>query len=285
VGGGVCAHPIAKRLRLASASKGATESLTSRIVPTAHAAGTSYVSPIMPKTLRVDIWSDIVCPWCYVGKRRFEAALAQFPHHDAVAVTWRAFELDPSAPRLADPSVSLAQGLARKYGMPLPQADGMLVKMTETAAAEGLDFHFEKARRGNTFDAHRVLHLAGERGVQDAVKERLMRGYFTEGAAVSDPEVLATLGAEAGLDADEVRTVLAAETYAAEVRADEGTARELGITGVPFFVIAGRFGISGAQPATALLEALDRAWKEAKDEPALEAQEGAACGPAGCATG
>ena len=180
----------------------------------------------MPKTLRVDIWSDIVCPWCYVGKRRFEAALAQFPHHDAVAVTWRAFELDPSAPRLADPSVSLAQGLARKYGMPLPQADGMLVKMTETAAAEGLDFHFEKARRGNTFDAHRVLHLAGERGVQDAVKERLMRGYFTEGAAVSDPEVLATLGAEAGLDADEVRTVLAAETYAAEVRADEGTARE-----------------------------------------------------------
>ncbi len=235
----------------------------------------------MARKLRVDIWSDIACPWCYVGKRRFEAALAAFPHRDAVVVAWRAFELDPSGPRKRDTSVSYAGRIAAKYGIPVGQAAGMIEKMTETAAAEGLEFRFDRAQGGNTFDAHRMLHLASERGVQDAVKERLLRAYFTEGAAIGDPETLVALGSEAGLDAAEVRAVLESRMYEDEVRADESTARELGISGVPFFVIGGRYGISGAQPAATLLAALERAWAETKGEAPVT--ECAVCGPEGCA--
>ena len=157
----------------------------------------------------------------------------------------------------------------------------MIEKMTETAAAEGLEFRFDRAQGGNTFDAHRMLHLASERGVQDAVKERLLRAYFTEGAAIGDPETLVALGSEAGLDAAEVRAVLESRMYEDEVRADESTARELGISGVPFFVIGGRYGISGAQPAATLLAALERAWAETKGEAPVT--ECAVCGPEGCA--
>ncbi len=236
----------------------------------------------MARPVLVDIWSDIACPWCYVGKRRFEAALARSAHASDVKVTWRAFELDPSAPRVRDTTVSYAGRLAAKYGVPVAEGERMLARMTETAAAEGLDFHFERAQAGNTFDAHRVLHLAHERGVQDAVKERLLRAYFSEGEAVSDRETLARLGGEAGLDAEEVKRVLADGTYADEVRSDERTARELGISGVPFFVVGGKYGISGAQPAEAILAVLDKAWGEAKPEDA-SVGEGATCGPSGCA--
>ena len=135
--------------------------------------------------LRVDIWSDIVCPWCYIGKRRFEAALAKFEHAADVEIVWRAFELDPSAPRVREEG-SYAERLANKYRMPVPQAQAMIDRTTGLAAAEGLEFRFDRAKSGNTFDAHRVLHLAHERGVQDALKERLMRGYFTDGAAIGE---------------------------------------------------------------------------------------------------
>jgi predicted DsbA family dithiol-disulfide isomerase len=232
------------------------------------------------KTLRVDVWSDIACPWCYVGKRRFEAALARFPHKDAVEVVWRAFELDPSAPPLRDTSVSYAGRIAAKYGMTEAEAEQKIRQMTETARADGLDLHFEKVRSGNTFDAHRVLHLALERGAQDAVKERLLRAYMSEGAVMSDPETLIRLATEAGLDPREVRSLLAGDACAAEVRKDERLARELGISGVPFFVIGGRYGVSGAQPADALLDVLRKAWAETSS--ASEAVEGAVCGPDGC---
>jgi predicted DsbA family dithiol-disulfide isomerase len=235
----------------------------------------------MAKKLLVDVWSDIACPWCYVGKRRFEAALSLFAHKDDVVVTWRAFELDPSAPRVRDPKVSYAGRLAAKYGVPVAQGEQMLQRMTATAAEEGLDFHFERAQGGNTFDAHRLLHLAQVKGVQDAVKERLLRAYFTEGVSMSDHESLVALAAEAGLDADEARAVLASDRYVAEVRKDEGTAREFGISGVPFFVVGGRYSISGAQPAKAILEVLEKAWTEARDDSPMA--EGAACGPDGCA--
>lgn len=239
---------------------------------------------IIMKKLHVDIWSDIACPWCYVGKRRLEAALARFPHRDSVEITWRAFELDPSAKRVRDPEVSYAERLAKKYGAPVAKAEAMIQHMTDVAAADGLAFHFEKVRPGNTFDAHRVIHLAAERGVQDAVKERLLRGYMTEGEAIGEPEVLARLAGEAGLDPDEVRGVLASDTFAAEVRADEAEARELGITGVPFFAFAGRYGVSGAQPVEPLLRVLQQAWDELAEQPAAAAfAEGAACGPDGCA--
>lgn len=233
------------------------------------------------KKLNVDVWSDIACPWCYVGKRRLEAALALFPHRDDVTVEWHAFELDPAAPAVRDDSQSYAERLAKKYGSSVARAEEMIKTMTETAAADGLDFHFERVRAGNTFDAHRLLHLAHERGVQDAVKERLLRAYMTGGEPIGDRDALVRLAAEAGLDAEEAHTALVTDAFADEVRADEQQARALGINGVPFFVIGG-YGVSGAQPADGLLRVLTRAWEEAAEEAAPVA-EGAVCGPDGCA--
>jgi predicted DsbA family dithiol-disulfide isomerase len=234
------------------------------------------------KKLRIDVWSDIVCPWCYVGKRRLEAALAQFPQRDAVEVVWRAFELDASAPAVRDEGVPYAERLARKYGTTVDQAQKMIERMIEVAAADGLDFRFDRIRPGRTFDAHRLLHLAAERGLQDALKEHLLRAYMTEGAAIGDVETLVKLASEAGLDAGEAARVLATDAYSAEVRSEEDDARALDITGVPFFVIGGRYGVSGAQPAEVLLRAVTAAWNELP-EPADALTEDATCGPDGCA--
>jgi predicted DsbA family dithiol-disulfide isomerase len=233
----------------------------------------------MTKRLQVDVWSDIACPWCYVGKRRLEAALARFPDATAVDVVWRAFELDPSAPRVRDRSLPYADRLAKKYGTTRDQAERMLARMTRVAAGDGLEFHFERAQSGNTFDAHRVLHLAQERGAQDAVKERFLRGYMTDGEPIGEPETLVRLAGEAGLDPEEVRAVLASDTYSREVRADEEQARAAGISGVPFFVFSRRYAVSGAQTADVLLEALTQAWGPAAEGAIAE---GATCGPGGC---
>jgi predicted DsbA family dithiol-disulfide isomerase len=211
--------------------------------------------------VKVEIWSDVVCPWCAVGKHRFEKALARFDHRDQVEVSFHSFELDPEAPHEQDGNLN--DHLATKYGMSRAEAEAKHRQMTEMAAADGWDFHFERARRGNTFDAHRLLHLAADRGVQDAVKERLFRGYFTEGEHIADHATLARLGADAGLDPAEAREVLASDRYADEVRADEQQARAYGITAVPFFVVDGKYGVAGAQPPEALLQVLDTAWAEA----------------------
>jgi predicted DsbA family dithiol-disulfide isomerase len=229
--------------------------------------------------MNVEIWSDIACPWCYVGKRRFEAALADFDHRDEVTVTWRSFELDQQAP--AERTGERAAHLAAKYGVAVEEARAMEQQMTDVAAAEGLEFRFDIARSGNTFDAHRVLHLAHERGAQDAAKERFMRAYLGEGELISDHGVLERLAAEAGLDAAEVRAVLASGRYADEVRADEATARSLGINAVPFFVVDRQFGASGAQPPEVLLGLLHRGW-EARTPAMAVVAEGDACGPDGC---
>ena len=237
------------------------------------------------KTLRIDVWSDIACPWCYVGKRRLEAALETLSRDGnapAVEVVWRAFELDPSAPRERPTEVGYAERLAKKYGSSVKEAEGMISRMTDVARADGLDFRFDLIRPGNTFDAHRVLHLAADRGVQDAVKERYLRAYMTEGEPIGDPDTLVRLAAEAGLDAEEVRAALASDAYAPEVRADEEEAKELGINGVPFFVVGGKYAISGAQPADLLHRALAQVSKELASLPEPFA-EGAACGPDGCA--
>jgi predicted DsbA family dithiol-disulfide isomerase len=212
--------------------------------------------------VKVEIWSDVVCPWCYVGKRRFESALAQFAHRDDVELVWRSFELDPAAGPSPEEPGSYGERLAKKYGGGLERAQQMLDTMTATAAQEGLDFRFDLARPGSTFDAHRLLHLALERGVQDAVKERLDRATFTEGLRTSDREELVRVVVEAGLDADEAREVLETNRYADAVRRDEAQAQAYGITGVPFFVVDGRYGVSGAQPAELLLQVLDTAWRE-----------------------
>jgi predicted DsbA family dithiol-disulfide isomerase len=208
--------------------------------------------------MNVEIWSDVVCPWCYIGKRRFEKALAQFPHRNAVTVLWRSFELDPDAPERA--SGTLDELLAQKYRTTPQQAAQMNARVSGLAAAEGLDYHLDQAKPSNTFQAHRLLHLALKRGIQGQVKERLMHAYFTEGAPVGDTETLARIASEAGLDADEARAVLAGDDFSEDVRADEERAASLGIRGVPFVVIDERYGVSGAQPSEVFLEALRTAW-------------------------
>ena len=212
--------------------------------------------------MKVDIWSDVVCPWCYIGKRRFEAALAGFPHKEEVELTWRSFELDPSAPPSPERPGDYVPRLARKYGTTPDRAQMMIDRVVSTAAEEGLDFRFDIARQGNTFDAHRLLHLGLARGVQDDLKERLDHATFTEGLPVSDHQALSEVAVQAGLDEIEAKEVLATDMYAQAVRADEAQARAYGISGVPFFVIDGRYGISGAQPAEVIHEALERAWNE-----------------------
>jgi predicted DsbA family dithiol-disulfide isomerase len=204
--------------------------------------------------LTVEIWSDVVCPWCYVGKRRLESALAKFDR--PVEVVWRSFELDPSAPR--ERELPAAEHLAAKYGMSVEQAQASQSQLTELAAAEGLEYHLDRTRGGNSFDAHRMIHLAAAHGLQDAAKERLMRAYFTEAEPIGDPDTLVRLMAEIGIDEDEARSVLHGDAYADAVREDEHVATRIGIQGVPFFVLNRRYGVSGAQPAEVLLEALAR---------------------------
>lgn len=216
--------------------------------------------------MKVEIWSDVVCPWCYIGKRNFEAALEGFEHRDEVEVVWRAFELDPGAP--AHREGPYAERLARKYRTSVDEAQGMVDRMTQAAAAVGLDFRFDLAQPGNTFDAHRVIHLAATRGRQDEMKERLLRATFTEGEATGDVAVLVRLATEVGLDATEVTDALATGAFTEEVRAEEAEAAQLEITGVPFFVVDRAFGISGAHPPEALRRILDKAWA-ASHPPAL----------------
>jgi predicted DsbA family dithiol-disulfide isomerase len=228
--------------------------------------------------VNVEIWSDIACPWCYVGKRRFEAALAGFEHRDEVKVTWRSFELDPGAP--GEVKGERAANLAAKYGVSVERAREMEQSMTDTAAADGLTFRFDQARSGNTFDAHRLVHLADVHGKQDAMKERLFAAYLGEGELISDHDTLRRLAAEVGLPEDEVIDTLAGDRFAADVRADESTGSALGITGVPFFVIDRAMGASGAQPAEVLLDFLQQGW-DARPRLAVVA-DGATCGPDGC---
>jgi predicted DsbA family dithiol-disulfide isomerase len=205
--------------------------------------------------LTVEIWSDVVCPWCYVGKRRFEKALAAFEHRDEVDVVWRSFELDPNAAPTREGSY--AEHLARKYGMSVEQAENMNTQMTSLAAGEGLDYHLDRSRGGNSFHAHRLTHLAAENDKQDAMQERLFRAYFTEGEAIGELETLHRLATELGLDP----SGLDGNAYADAVRADEELAARIGIQGVPFFVLDRRYGVSGAQPSELLLQALEKAWE------------------------
>jgi predicted DsbA family dithiol-disulfide isomerase len=211
--------------------------------------------------MQVEIFSDVVCPWCYIGKRRFEAALAGFPHRDDVAVTYRSFQLDPDAPAVSTQSIE--QHLAAKYGRTLEQAREMNQRVTDLAAGVGLRFHLEKAQRANTFDAHRLLHLAAARGVQGELAERLLDAYFVRGAVVSDHAELTELAAAAGLDPAEAATVLQGDDYAEEVRADLALAGRFGISGVPFFVFDRTYGVSGAQESAVFAEVLERVWTEA----------------------
>ena len=213
--------------------------------------------------MKVEIWTDVVCPWCYVGKRRFEKALANFEHRGDVEIVHRSFQLNPAAPK--GKTSPRRESLMAKYGLTEQQVDAMNARMEQTAAEEGLHYDLEGGVTGNTFDAHRLLHLAHERGRQDEVIERLYQAYFTEKRSIFDPASLVELASDAGLDAEEVRRMLASDDYAAAVERDINEARHLGATGVPFFVIDQRYGISGAQPPHVFSQALDRAWADAHE--------------------
>jgi len=213
--------------------------------------------------MTVEIWSDIVCPWCYIGKRRFESALARFAHREQVAIIWRSFELDPRAPQRT--LGSLTDMLARKIGVSSAQAATMNAQVSALAAKEGLDYRLDRAQHGNTFDAHRLIHLAAAHQRQGAAKERLLRAYFCDGLPISDHETLVAIGVELGIAADEVRAMLTSAAYADAVRADERRATALGISGVPFFVIDAQYGVSGAQAPEVFLDTLEQVW--AKSHP------------------
>jgi len=209
--------------------------------------------------VKIEIWSDVACPWCYVGKRRFEAALAEFAHRDEVEVSWRSFELDPEAPRERD--VDLATHLAQKFGTSREDAVAMQQRVTDIGATEGIGFRPDIARSGNTFDAHRLLHLAAEHGRQNELKERLMSAYHVEGEPIGDPTTLERLAVETGLPAAEVHDLLAGERYGDDVRDDERTAASFSISGVPFFVVDRTLGASGAQSRETFAALLEQGWE------------------------
>jgi predicted DsbA family dithiol-disulfide isomerase len=238
----------------------------------------------MSRTLVVQVWSDVACPWCYLGKRRLDAALAQFPHRESVRVTWKAFELDRHAPPVYPEKPDYTERLAKKYGFPVARAAQMISEMAARGAKEGVTFAFDKVRGVNTFAAHQVATFAAhheDKRLQHALAERFFQAYFGEGKVLSDPETLTELGRDVGLDPSLVRAVLDGESYAAEARAEETEAAEMGVTGVPFFTI-GRYAVEGAQPSELLLRVLNQAWEEADDTTSVQLEEGATCGVDGC---
>ncbi|MEU9142996.1 DsbA family oxidoreductase [Streptomyces sp. NPDC048349] len=209
--------------------------------------------------MRVEIWSDIACPWCYIGKARFTKGLAEFAHRDEVEIVFRSFELDPNGPKGV--TAPVLEMLAKKYGRTLEEARAMEEHVAASARAEGLTYRTDGRDHGNTFDIHRLLHLAAARGRQEELLDLAFVAHFGEERSVFDPEVLVALAVEAGLDGAEARAVLAdGSAYAAEVRADEREAAELGANAVPFFVLDRRYGISGGQPAEVFTRALEQAW-------------------------
>jgi predicted DsbA family dithiol-disulfide isomerase len=231
--------------------------------------------------MQIEIWSDVKCPWCYVGKRRFEKALAGFPHRDSVEVTWKSYQLDPDLPDHYDGTEE--QYLSERKGIAPEQLRQMWQHLAQQAEGEGLNFDFDRIVVGNSFTAHRFLHLARTHGAGDAAKEAVMSAHFEQGLDTSDPDVLVALGSAVGLDEAEIRETIAGDRFAEDVRQDIEEARTLGVQGVPFFVIDRTYGISGAQPAELFRQALDQAWQEANPLVSLTpSADGPACGPDGC---
>lgn len=231
--------------------------------------------------MRIEIWSDVVCPWCYIGKRRLEKALADFEHADEVEIRYRSFELDPTAPRCG--TERTIDALERTYG---PQAAAMMRQVDDVAAAEGLTFRQDETVRGSTVDAHRLLHLAldeGGAGAQQRAEEAFLSANFEQARNLSDPVQLREVAVEAGLDPARVEEVLRSEEYADAVEADVAQARAYGASGVPFFVVDATFGLSGAQSVATFRQLLDRAWSAAHPALVEVGGEGEVCGPDGCA--
>lgn len=238
--------------------------------------------------MKIEIWSDVVCPFCYIGKKHLELALAQFPHADSVSVNFRSFELDPTIP--AEPTGPLVDLVAKKYSMSHEQAVASQEDIAHRAAEVGLTFNWQDAKFGNTFDAHRLIHLASAHGKQLEAEELLFHAYFTEGLNPASHEVLRGVASRLELPADSVESLLSGDDYADAVREDEALAQQMGIRGVPFFVIDNKYAINGAQPVEVILNALNQIWEQdyaaAQPVPNLinlkDANSGETCGPDGC---
>jgi len=206
--------------------------------------------------MQIEIWSDVICPWCYIGKRNFETALARSGHREQIKIIWRSFELDPNAPRQQPGPIN--ELLSHKYKISLQEADEMIARVTAHAKSAGLEYHLDMARRGNTFDAHRLIHFAIDKQMGDQAIESVMHGYFSEALPVGDPAALAKLAPKFGIAESEALAMLESGKYADAVRDDESRAAGFGISGVPFFVFDEKSGISGAQPVEVFAEALQQ---------------------------
>lgn len=232
--------------------------------------------------MNVEIWSDVMCPFCYIGKRKFEAALNQFPHKDQINVIWKSFQLNPDMP--TDPNRSVLDYLAEVKGVSRAESERMHQHVTNIAREVELDYHFEKAVVANSFDAHRLIQLAKQHGLSDAAEERIFHAYFTEGRNTADHDTLAELGTEIGLDKTEIEQMLQTDAFTEAVDRDIYESRQIGVRGVPFFVINRKYAVSGAQPPETFLGALQTAWPEwEKANPNLVqlTAEGPVCGPDG----
>ncbi|KPD00049.1 DSBA-like thioredoxin domain protein [Geobacillus sp. BCO2] len=231
--------------------------------------------------MKIEVWSDFVCPFCYIGKRRLEQAFEQFPHRENVEIVFRSFELDPNAPN--ETPLTIHEIIANKYGISLEEAKRANADIGRQAEAVGLSFRFDTMKPTNTFDAHRLTQYAKEKGKLNDMVERLFYAYFTESKLISDRNVLLALAEAAGLDRAEAEEVLASSRYTEEVRRDEEEAAALGIRGVPFFVFNGKYAISGAQPVDVFRRALEKVWEEEQSRPLqLLGEEGRACGDDDC---
>lgn len=232
--------------------------------------------------MKVEIWSDVMCPFCYIGKRKFENALAQFPHKENIEVIWKSFQLDPTT--VTDPSLNSVEHLAHKKGWSKQQAQETTAHVTNIAKQVGLDFHFDKAVVANSFDAHRLSHLAKKYGKQNELEEKLFKAYFKEGKNTADHSTLLQIGKELGMDEKEITEVLSNTTFSNEVKQDILEAQQIGVRGVPFFVLDRKYAVSGAQESETFLGALTKAYEEHTNgviEP-IASCSSCGCGDEGC---
>lgn len=230
------------------------------------------------KKMKIEIWSDVMCPFCYIGKRNFETALAQFGDKDHIEVEWKSFQLDPSIPEVA--SESYEEYLVKRKGMPAAQVKGMLENVTNSAKQAGLDYHFDRSQMVNSHKAHQLIQFAKSQNKGDEAEERLFRAFFTEGESIADTTTLIRLGKDIGLDEQEINAALNDPKYTQLVSADIKEAREIGVTGVPFFVIDRKYAVSGAQPSQAFTQSLEKSfteWRKQNPVSPFEVTQGQSC--------
>lgn len=219
-------------------------------------------------SVKIEVWSDFVCPFCYIGKRRLEFALGQFPHKDNVSVEYKSYELAPDAETYSGKGIH--QVMADKFGMSLEKAKSSNEELGKQAAELELTYNFDFMKPTNTFDAHRVAKYATEHGKGKDLTERLLKAYFTDSELISDHTTLVRLANEIGLNGNEVSELLKVDDYALHVRADEEQARQIGVQGVPFFVFNEKYAVSGAQPTETFTEVLEKVWQEENEKPVLQ---------------